>query len=61
LFGILAAVIGGIWSCVVFADHATVSYGSSGASATRYSTSKYIDVLAIVVPELKFRNVQRHI
>jgi hypothetical protein len=60
LFGILAAVIGGVWSCIVFTDHAAVSYGF-GASATCYRSAEYVRVLPVVVPELKFRDVQRHV
>jgi hypothetical protein len=35
--GTIASVIGGIWSCIVLADHASFSFGSFGVSAARCS------------------------
>jgi hypothetical protein len=69
IFGI---VIGGgiftAWSIVwpfspphcLFRAEAVSSAREADASAPRYSGTKYINILPIVVPELKLRNVQRH-
>jgi hypothetical protein len=59
--GAIVYVLGGIGFYCHLAENASVFCGSYGASATRYSGTKYVYVLPVVVPELKFGNVQRHI
>jgi hypothetical protein len=60
---ILLGWLGIVFNDVVFsfAENAAEFFGVSGVSAPRYSGPKNINVLPIVVPELKLRNVQRHI
>ncbi len=44
-----------------FAENAAGFFGFYGVSATRYSGTKYVHVLSIVVPKLKLGDVQRHV
>lgn len=43
------------------AENAPVFCGSYGVSATRYSGTKYVNVLPVVLTERKLRDVQRHV
>jgi len=45
----------------LFTENASVFCGSFGVSASRYSSTKNVRVITVVVPELKFCNVQRHV
>jgi hypothetical protein len=62
LLTMLAAVLGlfGILFWANFAENASASYGLS-ASAPRYRSLENISIHPVVVPELKFRDVQRQI
>jgi hypothetical protein len=46
---------------VIFAENASVFCGFSGVSATRYGRTEYVNVLPVVVAELKLGDVQRHV
>jgi hypothetical protein len=72
LFGWITCVFGGMWFLIghaplsftrapVHAGTASVFCGSSGVSAPCYRGLEDIGVISIVVPELKFRDVQRHV
>ena len=59
-FGFVWTAISVFYFCIVFAENVSAAPGID-ASAARYSRTKYIDVLSIVIAELKFRDVQRHV
>jgi hypothetical protein len=57
--GYVAIVFSVFWLCVALTENASASLGSFGVSAPTYGRAEDVRVVAVVVSELKFRNVQR--
>ena len=62
--GFIMAVFGGIIAAISFLDHtehASASHGSYGVSAPCYSRSENIWVVPVIIPEFKFRDIERDV